>query len=230
MKIESYIWSDGLASSPVFMQEITAAESGGSTITARLAVSLPLSAALNALALELTADPASSGVYSFSYDPESNRVTLACGGVPSVAFSFGGQLARGLGFGGSLSGALSYTAASPPRLAAPLLGVDVEVSTPRADQELREFRHGRHSALFFSNSTSFRCVLTFERSKCPGLVDGFGLAGRVRVWTGGALSGYSDTNITGYLDGFIYSVGSFMFLDRVEDLMSVEVFISKGHA
>ena len=226
MKIDSWVWSDGLSTSPVFCQEITATEAGGSPVTVQLASPLPFSAALAQWASLLTASASLSGTYAFALTDE--RVSLSVSGPASVSFSFGGQLARGLGFGGSLSGSTSYTAPSPPRLSSSLLGVDVEVSDTKSDAELREFRHGRHSALFFSTAEVFRARLVFEQDKAPGLLDGWNLAGKVRLSQGSNANPYSPTHVDGVIDAFVFGVSPVEALDNSEKILSVELLLSRG--
>jgi hypothetical protein len=225
-RIEGWQWSDGLAASPVFLQEITVTEAGGAPVTVRLPLPLHFSQALSVFAIYLTVQPATAGIYSFTY--ANNRVTLACLGPASFDVSFGGALGRAWGFGLATTGSNSYTANNPPLLACPLVGVDCEIADSIADEELREFRHGRHSALYFSTCQIFRVGLVFEAENSGAVLDGYCSAGRVRVYLGDDANVYSELNIDGYVEGWVLACSETETLDRAETLLRVNLLVAVG--
>jgi len=226
--IESYLYSAGsTATNLTSLNSITVDEGGGSSGTFRLDESKLMSAALIYWADTASAALA-AGVYSFSHDSDTNRVTLRTTNSTNFTVTFIGHVGKVLGFANaSYSGDDTYTGESEPLALFTPAGVDCEVPEPKVRTDLVEYRHGRMTSTSFSNHLFADLTLWFTRTNADLFLTSCCTSGKVRVKFDSSTA-FSTEAPDGYIDGFVYRTPSITTIGEDENFVGVEMSVAMG--
>lgn len=203
--IEAYAWARGdyTVTQPRVLSQCQATE-GVTTATGQVAAPTLFLAALKAYTDTFSAVLASG--YSRTWDPVTNRITIASdGGAFDLLPS--GNLRAAMGMPAATLGATSYAGTSAPLGVVPLIVAEVEAADPDAGAQidLTEYRHGRSTAMYYANHARYmvRCWVTGEER--AALRDGYCTRGRVRINLGDAGNPQGPEHLDGYIDGYVFS-------------------------
>lgn len=117
--------------------------------------------------------------------------------------------------------------ADAPAAVVELYGVTVEpvVDDPRL--ELRTYRHGRAAAIAWGNHALHRCTLYISSRDKAVFETGYCLSGRVRITQDDDNAGaYDVTNLGGYLDGYVVSVGDILEDGDIGEMWRCEMLLA----
>lgn len=203
--IEAYAWARGdyLVPQPIGLQRCQATE-GATTSTGRVSTPTPFLAALKNYTDTFTAVLAST--YTRSWDPATNRITIASSGGTFDLLP-DGNLRAAMGMPAATTGATSYTGTGAPLGVVPLLAAEVEAAAPDlgAQVDVLEHRHGRTTMVFFANHARYlvSCWVTGEAA--AAMLAGYCTRGRVRISLGDAVNAQAPDHLDGYIDGYVFS-------------------------
>ena len=210
---------------------ITITEPGPIVYAAVLSAPARLSDALTAWQTLINAPPL-VGTYALTWDTTAQAVTISAMGPVSFEVIFGGNLHSALGFSAATghSGALTYTGDQQALARFDDLRFATPGVIPYEDVEMHEYRHGRHSAVAWSqvDVVEGRVYCTAERMAF--LARSYCAAGAVRLYVDeGVAAVYSAAATDGYVDGMVLA------LDGIEHrpgrgLSSARLAIGLGRA
>lgn len=155
-------------------------------------------------------DMAPAGIYQFSFDPDTQRLTIET--LNSVYFRPAPyeNAAIWTGFTQTMTGtAQRWTGASPPACVMPLAGVTVEPAEDGDRVDLQAYRHRRSIATVWGNHALQRVTLVGSiqggfGANGQATAAAFCLNGRLRIYQGDSnTQPYSPSNVGGYVDGFV---------------------------
>jgi hypothetical protein len=188
-----------------------------------------LSDALTAWAAALNAS-ALVGTYSLTWDTTAQAVTISATGVASFSVVFGGNLAAALGFSSPSghTGALTYTGDQQALARFDGLRLDSHGLQVRDDVDLREYRHGRHRAVAWSQVDTLEGRVYLTRSRADMLLRSYCAAGQVRVYVDeGEASAWSATVPAGYLDATVIALDQLEHAER-RGMSSARIVLGVG--
>jgi len=152
-------------------------------------------------------DSAPHGLYSLSYDDDTERVTVQSENFKAFRPQMTGNSALWFGFSQDLSAsagwATTWVASAAPAGLVELFAAEVAPAEDAARIDLARYRHGRAVATVWGNRQAHRVRLHFRSGAKAQIEAGFVTSGRVRIWQCGDAAAYSPTNVGGYIDGWV---------------------------
>jgi len=192
--IESYLYSEGPASSPSYTPGLSTSNTiyvneGGGNYYARLQVTLRFDDALAGWAVELNGAGSLSGAYTVTYDAATQRVTIATTNAVSFQLGFITNSHTVLGFTSTLYGtATTHTGEKIPAGKVKILGRELSPAEHGETVEIRTYRHQRALAIGWGNMSIWRCRVFFSSAEVPAALardaadrSGYVLTGTVRL-------------------------------------------------
>jgi len=224
-RIEAYLYSPGSAETNLnSTNQIYIDEGGGSNATIRLSGPMLFSAALQYW-YEAANVALAGGVYLFSYDSTTKRVTLKTTNATTFAITFTGSVNTALGFrDSSYSGSTSYVGEVAPLAIYELLGIEGEIPDANVRSDLVEYRHGRTTSSTFSNHLIADLTLWTDDAN---LLSSFCSTGKVRV-TFDSTDAFASAVPLGYLDGFVYSTPRIESIGPDEGYLAIDMALAIG--
>lgn len=224
-RIEAYLYSPGSSDTTLnSTNQLYIDEGGGDNATIRLDETMLFMDALDYWfeTANASADlPA--GVYLFSYDSSTKRVTLKTTNATTFAITFTGSVGVILGFrSNTYSGATTYTAENAPLGLYELLGVEVEVPEASVRTDLIEYRHGRATSSSFSNHLIADLTLWTDDAN---LLSSICSTGKVRV-TLDSESAFGSAVPLGYLEGFVYATPRIVTAGPDENYLAIDMSLA----
>ena len=210
---------------------ITITEPGPIVYAAVLSAPARLSDALTAWQTLINAPPL-VGTYALTWDATAQALTISATGVVSFAVAFGGNLHSALGFSAATghSGALTYTGDQQALARFDDLRFATPGVIPYEDVAMNEYRHGRHSAVAWSQVDVIEGRVYCTAARMAFLARSYCAAGAVRLYVDeGVAAVYSAAATDGYVDGMVLA------LDGIEHrpgrgLSSARLAIGLGRA
>ena len=227
-RIEAYLYGTSEASMADAVG-ITVIEPGPVSYTARLLSPALLADALTAWAAALNAS-ALAGTYALTWDATAQAVTISATGVASFEVQFGGNLAAALGFSAATghTGALTYTGDQQALARFDAVRFDSIGLQVRDDVDLREYRHGRHRAVAWSQLDTVEGRIYLTLARMDQIARSYCAAGQVRVYMDDAvLTAWSASNPAGYLDATVIALDQIEHAER-RGLSSARLLLGVG--
>ena len=227
--IDGYAYSDGTtkyrAVNSLLIEE---QPSSPMVTTARLAAPAVFGDALSQWQILLNAlTPA--GLYAITYNATTKRVTIASTNATNFrpVFAQDQDLARWLGFdpNAAFGFALSHTGTAIPLGRVECLGIDIEPPEDAAKVDLQQLRLGRAVAPVFGNHLLVTVALMVVLQSAPAAWH-WVVTGRVRLYPSSNTSPYSESNLGGYIDGWVVTQPAWEQLGDDESLSVLTLLLA----
>ena len=204
-RIEAYLYGTSEAAMADAVG-ITVTEPGPVAYTAILPTPSRLADALTTWASLLTASPL-AGTYSLTWSTSAQAVTISATGVADFSVVFGGNIGAALGFApGLYTGLLTYTGTQQALARFDALRGGARV-VPHDGVDLREYRHGRHRAVAWSDADVWEATVYGTATQIEALQRSYCAAGRVRFTQAGSAGyAYAEGSGDGYIDGHVLAL------------------------
>lgn len=229
-RIEGYAYSDGTAKYRAINSLVIEEQPTSPAVTeAVLAAPAVFDDALLAWEALLNAT-APAGQYAITYDATTRRVTIASTNGTNFKPVFSGgdiDLALWLGFdpGAAFGFALTHTGVAIPWGRVEVLGVDVEPPEDAAKVDLQQLRLGRAVAPVFGNHLLITVALIVVLQSTPAAWS-WVLTGRVRIYPSSNVNPYSESNLDGYVEGWVVSQPAWEQLGDDEGLSVLSLLLA----